>query len=130
MKPYFVRALYFLVESQTFYLPPALTNDTKDFKIHCDGACRHVKVTLSPYDGDPDLYGMKDALPCTGDFGSGCDCTDCTSFCNSVETSGIDVCDDLNSDTSTIYITVYAFEEYTSATILFENVNRIEEIGK
>ena len=125
-----MRALYFLSESQTFYLPLALTNDTKDFKIHCDGACRHVKVTLSPSDGDPDLYGMRDALPCPGDFGSGCDCTDCTNFCHSVKTSGIDVCNDLNSDTATFYITVYAFKEYTSATILFENVDHIEEIGE
>ena len=121
---------YFHVELQTFYLPWASTNDTTNFKVRCDGACSAVKVTLFPSDGDPDLYGMKDHKPCPGDYGSGCDCTSCANFCYSVGTSGKDVCDNLISESSSFYITVYAFEEYTSATVLFENIKSIDEIGR
>jgi hypothetical protein len=113
---------------QTFHLTYAAQNDRKIFEVLCTGQCRGAKVTLQSTTGDPDLYGLETEIPCS-DVTSACTCAECNAFCESKSTSGTDVCDNLNTESSVFYIAVYAHTEYDDATITFENVQKVVEVS-
>ena len=113
---------------QTFYLTYAAQKDRKIFEVHCTGPCRGTKVTLESASGNPDLYGLETEIPCS-DVTLECTCVGCNAFCESKFISQTDFCNNLNTESSVYYITVYAHTEYDDATVTFENIEKVVEVG-
>ena len=113
---------------QTFYLAYAAEKDRKVYEVHCTGPCRGAKVTLHSTTGNPDLYGLETEIPCS-DLTTDCTCAGCNAFCESTSPSQTDFCDNLNTKSSVFYITVYAHTEYDDATVTFENIRKVIEVG-